>query len=64
MEQGGADSDADGIPDAADACPLVPDPAQSDVDADGTGDLCDAEELPADADGDGVPDAFDSYNFV
>jgi hypothetical protein len=59
LEPQPADADGDGIPDAADACPLVEDPLQGDVDGDGTGDLCDAEPLPPDGDSDGVPDAFD-----
>jgi hypothetical protein len=56
---GAADADGDGIPDGADVCPLVADPGQSDVDADGAGDACDVEALPPDADADGVPDAYD-----
>ena len=58
------DLDGDGVPDAQDACPLVPDPAQADEDDDGVGDACDlcpadADEDQADADGDGLGDACD-----
>src|SRR3989442_4929814 len=35
------DSDGDGITDAQDDCPAIPNPAQIDTDGDGTGDLCD-----------------------
>jgi hypothetical protein len=35
------DSDADGIPDTTDNCPLVPNPDQTDSDHDGLGDPCD-----------------------
>ena len=35
------DSDDDGIEDDLDNCPAVPNPSQSDIDADGAGDLCD-----------------------
>jgi hypothetical protein len=52
------DADADGIPDAADDCPAVPDPAQRDTDHDGVGDACQGGG-PPDGDGDGVPDATD-----
>ncbi len=45
--RGDDDRDADGICDAADACPEVPDPARADADADGAGDACDV--APADA---------------
>src|SRR5207244_3414934 len=41
------DTDADGIPDAADDCPMVADPDQRDTDGDGAGDACDP--CPADA---------------
>jgi hypothetical protein len=35
------DSDGDGIPDAEDNCPEVPNADQADVDGDGPGDVCD-----------------------
>jgi uncharacterized protein (TIGR03790 family) len=43
-----ADQDGDGVPDASDTCRDVPNPDQRDSDADGYGNLCDA-----DVDGDG-----------
>jgi hypothetical protein len=45
------DSDSDGIPDASDNCPTVPNPDQADADSDGIGDACDAD---FDGDGDGI----------
>jgi hypothetical protein len=42
---GGGDQDGDGVCDASDNCPTVPNPSQHDVDGDGIGDACD----PADA---------------
>jgi hypothetical protein len=59
------DTDGDGIVDAADGCPLVPDPAQIDSDHDGIGDACDtcpglASPNRLDRDGDGVGDACDN----
>ena len=36
------DLDGDGIPNAEDNCPLIPNPMQDDADQDGTGDACDA----------------------
>jgi hypothetical protein len=57
--EGLADSDGDGIIDAADACPLLADPAQLDADGDGVGDACRDEPPPTDADGDGAPDVLD-----
>jgi hypothetical protein len=35
------DGDGDGVPDAEDNCPTVPNPAQTDTDGDGEGDACD-----------------------
>jgi N-acetylneuraminic acid mutarotase len=37
----GPDGDGDGVEDARDNCPAVPNPDQSDLDLDGLGDLCD-----------------------
>jgi hypothetical protein len=48
------DADGDGVPDAVDVCPGVPDPARLDFDGDGLGDACDP-----DLDGDGIPNATD-----
>ncbi|MEA1053114.1 thrombospondin type 3 repeat-containing protein [Lamprobacter modestohalophilus] len=36
------DSDGDGVEDAVDNCPSVPNPSQSDTDGDGLGDACDS----------------------
>jgi hypothetical protein len=47
--------DADGVRNAVDNCPGVPNPAQRDADADGIGDVCD----DGDTDLDGVPDRED-----
>jgi hypothetical protein len=59
---GDGDADDDGVLDAADNCPQVPNPAQADEDGDRLGDLCDPCPPFAgggDADGDGVGDACD-----
>lgn len=56
---GDDDLDADGIPDAADNCPEVPNPGQGDVNGDGIGDAC----QPSDTDGDGWPNRVDNCPF-
>jgi Bacterial TSP3 repeat/Cytochrome c554 and c-prime len=47
-----ADSDADGIPDSQDNCPVDPNPLQEDNDNDAQGDVCDPDD-----DNDGLSDA-------
>jgi len=39
-ESVGSDTDADGVPDLVDNCPLTPNASQLDLDADGVGDAC------------------------
>ena len=62
------DTDKDGIVDAEDNCPLVPNPEQEDADASGYGDACEAlafispccgPECFLDSDGDMIPDVLD-----
>lgn len=50
------DTDGDGVADATDNCPTVPNPGQADLDNDGAGDVCDS-----DRDGDGVADVDDAF---
>lgn len=51
---GSGDDDDDGIVNAADNCPTVPNPGQADMDADGVGDLCDS--CPTDPENDADED--------
>jgi hypothetical protein len=61
------DMDCDGVPDATDNCPSVPNADQHDEDGDGLGDVCDP--CPpftdnTDSDGDGVGDVCDPHPSV
>ena len=53
------DEDGDGYCGAVDNCPMVANANQTDLDADGEGDACDADD-----DNDGVPDASDNCPLV
>ncbi len=59
FETGLPDSDFDGVPDAADNCPLATNFNQTDNDGDKIGDVCDPDD-----DNDGVPDAADNAPLV
>jgi hypothetical protein len=49
------EDDEDGVPDAIDNCPDVPNPGQEDFDGDGSGDACDEDD-----DDDGLPDVVET----
>jgi len=53
------DADGDGVPDATDNCPAIPNPDQANRDGDALGDACDPPDVNPDADGDGVPNITD-----
>jgi Zn-dependent metalloprotease len=54
LTDAGDDSDADGVYDDEDDCPLASNPSQTDFDDDGFGDACDS-----DGDNDGIPNGSD-----
>lgn len=62
----GIDTDGDGVADAVDNCPSVPNPDQGNEDGDMYGDACDpcppvADDVFVDSDGDGIDDQCDPH---
>lgn len=57
------DTDADGVEDSSDNCPLIANADQKDSDEDGIGDACDVPVDP-DSDGDGILDSKDNCKAV
>ena len=62
----GIDTDGDGVADAVDNCPSVPNPDQGNEDGDMYGDACDpcppiADDAFVDSDGDGIDDQCDPH---
>ncbi len=53
----GADTDGDGVPDFKDNCPFIANADQHDLNQNGIGDVCDADE-----DGDSIPDKVLSFD--
>lgn len=69
LERVAPDQDGDGVPNATDTCPYIPDPAQTDTDGDGVGNACDncingANANQRDLDRDGVGDVCDNCPVV
>ena len=64
----GADFDADGVNNETDNCILLPNPDQTDSNADGVGDVCSVRDFfgntVADNDGDGVADGSDNCVWI
>ena len=53
------DTDGDGILDAVDNCPSIPNPSQADCDGDGIGDACQIADGAPDCNNNRIPDACD-----